>query len=112
MWLFTTTGFVSAVQDRHDPHALIVRARDKQSLLPLAETAGTQITATPTADYPYRTAITKDAFADWTYAQATGIDYPNFKSAVAHTRGHDFSDTLMGVWSTMHDVEDTDARAR
>lgn len=112
MWLFTTTGFISAVQDRHDPHSLIVRARDKESLQPLAEAAGSTITATPAADYPYRTAVTKDAFADWTRAQAGGIDYPNFKSEVAHTRGHDFADALMGVWSTMHDVEDSDARLR
>ena len=112
MWLFTTTGFISAVQDRHDSHALIVRARDKQSLLPLAAATGSAITATPTADYPYRTAVTKDAFAAWTRAQAVGIDYPNFKSEVAHTRGHDFADTLMSVWSTMHDVEDAAARIR
>jgi hypothetical protein len=34
MWLFTNTGFVSAVSNGKD---LMVRARDKESLEPIAE---------------------------------------------------------------------------
>ena len=32
MWIFTETGFVSAVQHRENPDYLMVRARDRQSL--------------------------------------------------------------------------------
>lgn len=97
MWVFTTSGFVSAVQDWNDPRMLIVRARDAASLRPLAEYTATQIVASPTADYPYRLTISNSDFGDWVRAQATAIDYPNFKSEVTQTRGSHFAHALMGV---------------
>jgi hypothetical protein len=41
---------------------------------------------------------------------AAGINYKNFKSEVAATRGQDFAHPLMLVWSAMHEVEDSNAR--
>jgi hypothetical protein len=41
---------------------------------------------------------------------ASNIEYKNFKSEVAATRGYDFAQPLMKVWSAMHDVEDENAR--
>ena len=55
MWVFTTTGFVSAV---YKDGALQVRARDRRSLSALSKDTGASIVATPLADYPYRIAIT------------------------------------------------------
>ena len=40
MWLFTETGFVSAVCSPEDKDIMKVRARDKKSLLELSELAG------------------------------------------------------------------------
>ena len=37
MWIFTQTGFVSAVRHRSEPDTLMVRARDRESLVALAE---------------------------------------------------------------------------
>ena len=62
MWVFTTSGFVSAV---FKDGAIQVRARDHKSLEPLAKQTGAAIVATPLADYPYRIAITNEQFASW-----------------------------------------------
>jgi hypothetical protein len=109
MWMFTTTGFISAV---YKDGALQVRARDKKSLEPMAKQSGAEIIATPLADYPYRIAITNEQFASWVSKQAMSVDYRNFKSEIADTRGYSFVTPLNKVWSVMHDVEDEKARVR
>ena len=107
MWLFTDTGFVSAVSNGSD---LMVRSRDRESLEPLAEVAQVEIKKTPQNDYPYRVVISHEIFADWVALQARNIRYKNFKSEVAATRGYEFAHPLMKVWSVMHEVEDDDSR--
>jgi hypothetical protein len=107
MWLFTNTGFVSVVSNGKD---LMVRARDKESLEPIAESAKTEIISTPHNDYPYRVIVNHEFFAKWVAHMARNISYENFKSEVAATRGYEFAHPLMKVWSAMHEVEDTSAR--
>lgn len=107
MWLFTNTGFVSAVSNGKD---LMVRSRDKDSLEPLSEITQQAIINTPQNDYPYRLVISHEIFAKWVAHMAQGINYKNFKSEVAATRGYDFAHPLMKVWSAMHEVEDMGAR--
>ena len=52
MWIFTTSGFISAVSN---PDGTIkVRSRDKASLGPLSKRYELEIAHTPIADYPYR----------------------------------------------------------
>jgi hypothetical protein len=109
MWIFSNTGFVSAVSNGRD---LIVRSRDRESLEPLAESANSEIIATPANDYPYRTIVSHEVFSRWVSHMASNITYKNFKSEVAATRGHDFAHPLMKVWSAMHKVEDTAARVQ
>jgi hypothetical protein len=109
MWVFTTSGFVSAV---FKDGAIQVRARDRKSLEGLAKQTGASITPTPLADYPYRIAITNEQLAAWVSQQAMVVDYKNFKSEVADLRGNSFAKPLHQVWSTMHDVEDAKARVR
>jgi hypothetical protein len=109
MWVFTTSGFVSAV---YKDGAIQVRARDRKSLEPLAKQTGAAIVLTPLADYPYRIAITNEQFASWVNQQALSIAYKNFKSEVADTRGYGFAKPLNQVWSVMHEVEDEKARVR
>lgn len=112
MWIFTSSGFVSAVQDWNDNNLVLVRARDHSSLEPLAVAASVEIATTPDADYPYRVSVTKDAFATWVSVQAAAIDYPNFKSEVAVSRGAVFARVLGKVWDVLHGVEDVSARHR
>ena len=110
MWLFTTTGFISIVED--DADQLIVRARDSFSLSPLAQSYNVEIRSTPTADYPYRIFLSKDQFKNYLHNQAGLINYKNFKSEVAITRGKKFANALLSVWSAMHEVEDEEARKK
>jgi len=112
MWIFTETGFVSAVQHRDAPEYLVVRARDKQSLSVLADLCDVEIKFTPNADYPYRVIVTKGDFTSWMNDNIDFLGYSNFKNQVAITRGKDYAHTLGSVWSTMHDVEDEQARNR
>jgi hypothetical protein len=109
MWVFTTSGFLSAV---YKDGALQVRARDRKSLDALAKSTGATIIATPLADYPYRIAITNEQFSNWLSQQALAIDYKNFKSEIAATRGYGFAKPLNKVWSVMHEVEDERARVK
>ena len=109
MWIFTTSGFVSAVQDKADC-TIIVRSRDRLSLSDISEQFNARLVATPRADYPYRLVLKPQQFADWVKEQAVSIDYPNFKSAVKIYRGATFANVLNKVWSVMHGVEDGEAR--
>jgi hypothetical protein len=102
MWLFTNTGFVSAVSNGKD---LMIRSRDVESLEPIAESTNSPIISTPQNDYPYRVIVTHESFSKWVAHMAAGITYKNFKSEVATTRGYDFARPLMKVWSAMHDVQ-------
>ena len=110
MWIFTTSGFVSAVSNSDG--TIKVRARDRASLEPLSKKYELEIAHTPIADYPYRLEISAKNFADWISDQARKIDYRNFKSAVAIHRSRLFARALGQVWSVMHEVEDKTARLR
>jgi hypothetical protein len=109
MWVFTTSGFVSAV---YKDGALQVRARDRKSLEALSKETAAAIIATPLADYPYRIAITNEQFSKWLSQEVMSVDYKNFKSEIADTRGYGFAKPLNKVWSVMHEVEDEKARLR
>jgi hypothetical protein len=108
MWIFTTGGFVSAVRDKEG--AMMVRARDEGSLLEMAFNFNSAMIRTPHADYPYRVILDPDQFVEWLLEQGNRIQYDNFKSAVAVTRGQVFANALYSVWRAMHAVEDAKAR--
>ena len=110
MWLFTTTGFISIVEQ--DADYLIVRARDRLSLSLLAQSYEVEIRSTPAADYPYRLLLSKDQFKNYLHNQGGLINYKNFKSEVATTRSKAFANILVKVWSAMHGVEDKQARSK
>lgn len=111
MWIFTDTGFVSAVRKRGDDN-LTLRARDRRSLEALTGLALGPIEHTPLADYPYRLMIAPKRLVEWLSEMVADLTYSNFKSQVAVTRGYEYAHALGGVWSTMHDVEDEQARQR
>lgn len=105
MWLMTETGFVSAVTHWEIPEIIVVRARDYESLLPVAEYAGEVIKHTPDNDYPIRVEVKREVFAEYVAGQIASMTYSNYKDRVYTTRGRDFAHTLGDVWSTMHQVE-------
>lgn len=106
MWLFSETGFVSAVVDLQDKNKMIVRGRDKKSLEPLAKLAGVKILDTPQRDYPHRVFVSKKKFTEWVVENISTMQYNNYKSRMYQTRGSDFTHALSEVWSVMHQVEE------
>lgn len=99
MWIFSKTGFVSAVEHRDDPSLIMLRARARKDLGPFLKVPGTKVNITPDADYKYRVILPKDAFSKILSSMASDIDYPNFKNAVHGDPGRD--NAYMHVWSAM-----------
>lgn len=92
MWIMTTLGFFSVVAHRNEPLCLLVRARSQDHLEALRREMCARlkmrailmpIVATPMADYPFRMTVTRATFTDWLSVHADGIEYDNFKNAVA-----------------------------
>jgi hypothetical protein len=112
MWIFTETGFVSAVRKHDHPDLITVRARDEESLEAVCSATGADIVKSPHGDYPYRAFVAPEAFVRWVADMASDISYDNFKSHVAHTRGYDYTNALHDVWAAMLKTEDEGARQR
>lgn len=111
MWVFTQTGFVSAVRHSDEDGVIHVRARDADSLKELVALSGAASARTPFGDYPYRIDVSEDVFVAWLTASVGAIDYSsNFKGRVGQVRGWDFAEPLHAVWQAMHAVEDDESR--
>ena len=110
MWLFSETGFISMVRHRDDTDMFVVRARDRKSLVPLAARAGAEILVTADADYPYRVFASEAVVAEQLMQSLRNLNYPNFKSQVAKTRGADYAYRLHDVWQVMLESEDPEAK--
>lgn len=110
MWIFTETGFVSAVRKPEYPDVITVRARDRQSLEALAAKANVEIKRSPNGDYPYRVFVGDGPFIEWFLDRGAELQYDNFKNRIYETRGSRFASALGNVWSAMLAVEDEEAR--
>lgn len=119
MWLFTTGGFLSAVEHREDTNMLVVRARDKQSLqtmidgIELAGSAagkdlsGLEIVQKTPSDYPWRVEVSKATFALFSVHEIMNhLNYHNFKNAITEVRGEKWHKAAMSVWVDMLAVAD------
>jgi hypothetical protein len=100
MWIFTPSGFVSAVYKQGQ---LQIRARDRESLKLLFPKK--KIHTNKGTDYPFRVYSTHDELARVMEAQVRAIHYANFKDEVKKTRGALFAGVLMGVWTTLLRLE-------
>jgi hypothetical protein len=105
MWLFTETGFLSAVRHPVEREVLIVRARDETSLRGLSEAAETQIMATPERDYPFRVLTSREVFTQWVLEQVSCLAYANYKAHMWEERP-EFGGVLHDVWAAMTQVTD------
>ena len=108
MWVFSQDGFISAVDNGVKPGYLAVRARDRQSLVPLSELAEAEIEFTPNRDYQYRVYVTRAMFQDFMNLSIETLDYGNFKDRLKVSRGSKFAYAAGSVWATMHDVTDAE----
>ena len=106
MWIFTDTGFISAVRKPWAKDKMTVRARDKQSLAELSRVSGEEIATTLDSDYPHRVVVEDKVFKSWLVESIDTMDYDNFKNRVYETRGKYFARLLGEVWSVMLGAED------
>lgn len=111
MWIFTDTGFISAVRKPEYPGVVTVRSRDRESLEALAARAQVEIKRSPHGDYPYRVFVGDGPFIEWFLDRGNDLNYSNFKNRVAQTRGKKFASALNQVWAAMLSVEDDEARS-
>jgi hypothetical protein len=105
MWIFTETGFVSAVRKDDAPNKITARARDRRSLQELSELSGAEIITTEHSDYRYRVVVSDDVFKSWFVTAVDMLDYDNFKNRIWETRGDEFHDALGRVWSVMYALQ-------
>jgi hypothetical protein len=105
MWLFTTFGFFSIVQDKTNPQYVWVRARAPHDLdilrgryLP----GLTDTVRTPNRDYRYRAWVSKHELAEAMPSIVMDINYTNFKDAVPDHAHHN---AYLGVWGAMFDAQ-------
>jgi hypothetical protein len=103
VWVMTTRGFYSVVQDDEDPDTLLVRARVRGDLERLGEIIeGLELWHDPAADYAWRAPVAR---SEWAYALgvlAGEIDYRNFKEAVAERQGEERASVYGQVWSALY----------
>lgn len=107
MWIFTTDGFFSIVEDYVDPRRLLVRARAKgdiEKVWPLAA-----VEEIPGRDYRYRAYLPRTAVAAKLADLALRIDYGNFKNTINNPlRKEAYGD----VWSVMIDFQNDQLKQR
>lgn len=103
MWVMTTSGFFSAVRDRHNAECLLVRARCKADIDALAQLTRAKPWMDECADYAWRVRLTDAEWADALVALAAGITYPNFKNAVASDAHHAAYSRVWGVMLSLDD---------
>lgn len=109
MWIYTPTGFISAVAKSKNSADLTVRARDRQSLDGLVELSGTKAALGGGTDYPYRVVVSRAVFTHWLTTQVAELDYSNFKNEAAAVRGYDYAHVLGRVWTDNLELEDQES---
>ncbi len=104
MWVFIPGGFVSIVAHRKRPGRVLVRARRLEDLEAFfaEQFNSSTLSATPTADYPFRVEADQTEVAQLLAAHAQSIDYDNFKAAPGN---EDRQHELMKVWLAMRDLQ-------
>lgn len=114
MWIMTTRGFFSAVQDRGNKNRVMVRARNRADLENFVKYVARfrcASTYTPSAeeiienqgtDYPCRVFVSKAIWAQFVGDMSLGIDYTNFKNRIAEIPGQrDKVHYYHEVWGAM-----------
>lgn len=101
MWLFSKSGYFSAVRHFDKPDVMHVRARFEGDLERLCAAHGVEpkVVVTPGNDYRFRMDFARAEWVRIVSEEAEAIDYGNFKAAVHDGTGRDAA--YMGVWDVM-----------
>jgi hypothetical protein len=96
MWIFTSTGMLSVVAHRELANDLLVRARSPVHIREMFPDV--TVDETPNADYPFRTVISRELFANVIADYSLNISYDNFKNSIEE---NDFHDRCVDIWAIM-----------
>lgn len=115
MWIFSTKGFFSVVEQENDPDQVLIRARLKKDIQNIKrlfnglELKTGRIIANGHFDYKYR--FTADRM-DWILVMnqlMLDLDYRNFKDAVYKVDSRECRDNrhaaYFQVWTTMRKLQ-------
>lgn len=108
MWLFTPEGFFSVVTAEEFGEELQVRTRSTEDLERLRGSRFPDLGPTVSIahrDYPYRAFCTKSALAACLARMAEGLDYDNFKDAVAARHSRSRAGIYHEVWADCRKIE-------
>jgi hypothetical protein len=107
MWLLTTQGFYSVVhRDPDKPDTLLVRARTRADIEALRQQIpNIEPIETSSADYRWRAAVSREAWAHAAAELAAEIDYDNFKNAVKRVQGPDRAGVYSRVWDALYELQ-------
>ena len=106
MWLFSKSGFFSAVENIYDKNLVHVRANFAGDLERLCSTYGIEpaVKRVPGSDYSFRMDFTREQWDEIVRGEARAIDYPKFKPAVHDGTKRDSA--YLDVFFTMQKYQD------
>ena len=106
MWVFTSKGFLSAVQHRANKDRVMIRARRKEHLeATICKEVNEQVFETEYADYRFRITVSKVEFSDFLVGQVKAIDYDNFKNSIPESENQ-YHDACLKVWGALYATQD------
>jgi hypothetical protein len=111
MWVMTQEGFYSVVafdsskvstETKNAEDHLLVRARVRKDLEALIKYVPClEIRRDESADYMFRTVMTREQWMACLAGATVEIDYTNFKNRVSSSQGDNRSGVYHRVWSTL-----------
>ena len=107
MWIVTTNGFLSVVEDRDDPKLLQVRARVPEDIK--AHFPAAKVFVIEGADYRYRARVNRSEVADALRDAVLNIDYhSHFKDvAIASSPPNpERYEAYYGTWTALAEMQD------
>ena len=107
MWMLTTIGFFSVVEDSEDADRLLVRARVREDLERLRDThlPDLHIVENAGSDYRFRAYVERGQWVWAAMSMASEIDYSNFKNAVAQRQGLVRARIYSRVWHELYELQ-------
>ena len=109
MWIFTSGGFVSIVENYNQPGFLLVRARKEEHLREFLsaqgqlDTAAHEISETPGRDYRWRASVSAQKLEEISLLNVRAITYTNFKNSI---RDGEYRYVASDVWTAAGSMQE------
>ena len=109
MWIFTSGGFVSIVENYNQPGFLLVRVRKEEHLREFLSAQGQldaaahQISETPGRDYRWRASVSAQELEEIFLLNVRAITYTNFKNSI---RNGEYRHVASDVWTAAGSMQE------